>query len=165
MTPFFPLSNRTCALTPSGRTTWPALSSLHDVFLYVQYDVHYLLGLLSVPHMDHETGFVATFVLPDYQPRWLEFLSKPKRRSSFLHRLADDRDFDSRLRVPIPPAYQTPECVAAQFKKLHAPAACHLISEQTELDGRDMDLLAALEMVIGSGLGTVISCIPGKLAY
>jgi hypothetical protein len=28
-----------------------------------------------------------------------------------------------------------------------------------------MDLLAALELVIGSGLGTVISCIPGKLAY
>ena len=109
--------------------------------------------------------FVATFVLPDCQPRWLDFLSKPKRRSSFLHRLADDRDFDSRLRVPIPPSYQTPESVAAQLQKLHAPTACHLISEQTELDGRDMDLLAALELVIGSGLGTVISCIPGKLAY
>src|SRR2546425_967587 len=37
-----------CVLTPSGRTTWSALSSLHDVFLYVQYDVHYSLG--GYPH-------------------------------------------------------------------------------------------------------------------
>ena len=36
----FPISNRTCALTPSGRTTWPALSSLHDAFLYVQFDAY-----------------------------------------------------------------------------------------------------------------------------
>jgi hypothetical protein len=115
--------------------------------------------------MDHETQFVAAFILPDCQPRWLEFLSKPKRRSSFLHRLADDRDFDNRCRVPISPAQQTPELVAAQLRKLDAPKACHLISEQPERDGRDMELLAALELVIGSGLGTVISCIPGKLAY
>ena len=115
--------------------------------------------------MDHETRFIEAFVLPDCQRRWLEFLSKPKRRSSFLHRLADDRDFDSRFRVLISPDQQTPDCVAAQLQKLNAPASCHLISEQTELDGREMDLLAALQLVIGSGLGTVISCIPGKLAY
>jgi hypothetical protein len=115
--------------------------------------------------MDHEAGFVATFVLPECQARWLEFLSKPKRRNAFLHRLADDRDFESRFRVPISPAHQTPELVAAQLEKLHAPRVCHLISEQSEVDGRDMDLLEALELVIGCGLGTVISCLPGELAY
>jgi len=115
--------------------------------------------------MSHETEFVETFILSDCQSRWLEFLNKPKRRSSFLHRLADDRDLDSRFRVPISPAQQTPECVATQLHKLRAPASCHVISEMTDLDGRNMDLIAALQLVIGSGLGTVISCIPGKLAY
>ena len=115
--------------------------------------------------MDHETGFVRGFVLPACQKRWLEFLSKPKRRIAFLHRLADDKDFDSHFRLPIPPAQQTPEGIAALLHELHAPASCQLISEMSGIDREDMPLMAALQLVIGARLGTVISCIPGKLAY
>src|SRR5580693_9463471 len=108
--------------------------------------------------MNHETKFVETFVLADCQARWLEFLSKPKRRGSFLHRLADDRDLDGRFRVPVLPVQQSPEGIAFQLRKLHASTSCHVISEMADLDGRDMDLIAALQLVVGSGLGTIISC-------
>lgn len=43
-----------------------------------------------------------------------------------------------------------------------APETCHVIGER---DGEDMNLLTTLEQLVGYGTGTVLSCIPGKLAY
>jgi hypothetical protein len=42
---------------------------------------------------------------------------------------------------------------------------CWIISEWDKLDAREMDLETALRETIGYGMGTIISCIPGKLAY
>jgi hypothetical protein len=39
------------------------------------------------------------------------------------------------------------------------------MSESSEVDGRDLPLKTAIEEVLGYGLGSVISCIPGQLAY
>ncbi len=47
---------------------------------------------------------------------------------------------------------------------LGAPDTCHVISEG-RFDGQEMELLAALEETVGSGFGTVISCLPGRLGY
>jgi hypothetical protein len=44
-----------------------------------------------------------------------------------------------------------------------APESCHVIGG--EHDGVDMDLLTALKQIVGYGTGTVLSCVPGKLAY
>jgi hypothetical protein len=38
-------------------------------------------------------------------------------------------------------------------------------SENSELDGKEIDLQTALKETIGYQMGTFISCIPGKLAY
>jgi hypothetical protein len=43
------------------------------------------------------------------------------------------------------------------------PESCHVIGG--EHDGKDMELLTALEQIVGYGTGTVLSCIPGKLAH
>jgi hypothetical protein len=42
---------------------------------------------------------------------------------------------------------------------------CYVLSERREIDGRTMPLAAALAAVVGRGMGTVLSCIPGRLAY
>jgi hypothetical protein len=39
------------------------------------------------------------------------------------------------------------------------------MSEDAEIDGRELDLRAALEHVNGREIGTILSCVPGKLAY
>ncbi len=44
-----------------------------------------------------------------------------------------------------------------------APESCHFIGG--EHDGEDVELLSALKEVVGYGTGTVLSCVPGKLAY
>ena len=43
--------------------------------------------------------------------------------------------------------------------------ACWVISEDPEIDGWELDLREALEHVNGRQIGTILSCVPGKLAY
>jgi hypothetical protein len=45
-----------------------------------------------------------------------------------------------------------------------AGKTCWVMSENTDFDGREVDLESVLEKVIASQMGTVLSCIPGKLA-
>ena len=45
------------------------------------------------------------------------------------------------------------------------PEVCYAVSEDDELDGKEIDLTHALETVIDRGMGTLLSCIPVKLAY
>jgi hypothetical protein len=46
-----------------------------------------------------------------------------------------------------------------------APKTCYAISEDSALDGKEIPLKDALVSVVGRGMGTFLSCIPGKLAY
>jgi hypothetical protein len=43
--------------------------------------------------------------------------------------------------------------------------SCHVISTNRELDGRDVDLAVALAGIVGTGDGSLVSCIPGRLGY
>ena len=40
-----------------------------------------------------------------------------------------------------------------------------MISEQSSIDGHELALEEALSAVWGQGVGSVLSCVPGKLAY
>ena len=40
-----------------------------------------------------------------------------------------------------------------------------VISEASEINERELDLKLALEHVNGRQIGTILSCVPGKLAY
>lgn len=40
-----------------------------------------------------------------------------------------------------------------------------VISEMLAMDGKEMRLEAAMHEVWGQGIGSVLSCIPGKLAF
>jgi hypothetical protein len=115
--------------------------------------------------MSHEEAFIRAFVLPDRQQRWSELLLNERRRSSFTHRLADPIDIDTRWAVPIPPSEQTSDRIAVLLRSRGAPAQCHLISEYPTLDGTDVQLSDALDTIVGSGVGSVVSCLPGALAY
>ena len=64
-----------------------------------------------------------------------------------------------------PPSAQNPQAVAKLLRQKGAPDSCFVVSEDSRIDSKQMPLLAALEQVIGYGMGTLISCIPGKLAY
>lgn len=115
--------------------------------------------------MEHETAFIQSFVLPEKQARWLELLLNPKRRHVFLHRLADGWDFNSKFKIDLIPSQQKPGNVEHVLRQHGAPEKCYVISEDADIDGSVMLLRDAIAGVLGYGMGSIISCIPGRLAY
>jgi len=115
--------------------------------------------------MDHEAELINAFVVPSKRERLIEFLRSPKRRAKVLATLDHFRDLDPKFIVQLEPSEQHATAIAALLGKRGAPSQCHLISSNRELDGRDLPLKDALERVVGLGFGTLISSIPGRLAY
>jgi hypothetical protein len=114
--------------------------------------------------IDHEKG-LAVFVEPRSRNRFRESFGNPRRRDKLRRQLA--------LFAPIDPRF-TDEAgsnekhgwTLAALRDRGAPEQCFLLSEDSDLDGREMLLADALaEMDAGSELATFVSCIPGRLAY
>jgi hypothetical protein len=115
--------------------------------------------------MSDEAAFVRAFILPERQDRWLSGLGSKKHREKMLHRLADSRDLRPDRMTPLSRALSSSEAIWKHLAALGANGPCHVISEIAELDGQDLPAQQALEGCVGAGLGTVLSLIPGRLAY
>lgn len=109
---------------------------------------------------DEET-LIRAFIAAERRPRWLEFLRSEKKRARFLDRLNHCRDFDPRF-VEVQPSNAD---VAGILTARDAPTVCHVISAAEDIDGRTMQLSEAVVAAEQAGWGTLIGCIPGRLAY
>jgi hypothetical protein len=125
---------------------------------------------------DHEQGAIRAFVLRDKQVRFLDFLANPKNRKKFTESLAHFRWFDQRFATRIvwkvdpklklwEGHLQGIENIYRLLKSKGVGLTCWVISEDSEIDGREMNPRVALEHVSGREIGTILSCVPGKLAY
>lgn len=115
--------------------------------------------------MGHETAFIRAFVVPSKRERLDRFLRGPRRRGEALATLDHSRDLDERFRVEIAPSNQHADAIARLLTERGAPSVCHLISGDRALDGRDLSRAEAIRRIVGSGEGTFVSCIPGRLGY
>ncbi len=115
--------------------------------------------------MNHEEAAIKAFIIPNRQERYLNFLSSSKGRAKFISELAHFKALDPKYLLTIPSNQQNPSSLAKLLASMGAGPKCWIISEWDEVDGREMDLETALRKTIGYGMGTIISCIPGKLAY
>jgi hypothetical protein len=113
----------------------------------------------------HETAVVDAFVVSSKRDRVRELLAKPKRRRTILDSLNHQAPLDPRCMSKIPPREHFTIRIESLLRAKGAPEMCHVISADPTLDGKAMPLRAALDDVIGCGNGTIISCIPGRLAY
>ncbi|HEX7862034.1 MAG TPA: hypothetical protein VF773_17000 [Verrucomicrobiae bacterium] len=115
------------------------------------------------PAMNHETELISSFVVPEKRARYLELLAKPKRRREILDRL--NHCFD------IMPQFATTSNwrLASELERLlrakGAGDIAHVIADNSELDGLDLPLFEALDGVLSHQFGSVVSCIPGRLAF
>jgi hypothetical protein len=114
--------------------------------------------------MNHEEELVKAFILPERRERYLSLLTSRKGRKKFLERLSHNvsTELDSRFAHHID---GTAKAIEEKLKKKGATDTCYVLSEDSNLDGREMPLADALEETVGYGSGTFLSCIPGKLAY
>ena len=115
--------------------------------------------------MSEEEALIRAFVIKAKRDRLVELLSNPKRRRKATATLAHFHDLDPRFVVNLQSQEHNPESVARALRQRGAGDTCHVISDNSELDGKRMSLEHALEQVIGYGLGTLLSCVPGALAY
>jgi hypothetical protein len=127
---------------------------------------------------DHEAAVIRAFIQRDKQERFLGFLTNPKNRRKFTESLSHFRWFDRRFAAPLrwkvdqdPKLTQWGKHVSGieniyrLLKSKGAGLTCWAMSEDSEIDGRELDLREALEHVSGRQIGTILSCVPGKLAY
>src|SRR4051812_39740720 len=104
---------------------------------------------------------IEAFISSSRRVRWLEALASAKRRRRFLDRLNHCHDFDDRYASLLPSSTD----IVALLQLRGAPAFCHVISDFEEIDGRQMPLAEAVERAEWSQWGTLIICLPGRLAY
>src|SRR5215467_6087771 len=115
--------------------------------------------------MNHEETLVKAFILPARQERYLEFLRTPKRRTKFIEQLAHFKHLNPQFVVIIPSNQRNPASLLKLLTGMGASTSCWAISENSEMDGRELDLETALKETVGRQMGTFLSCVPGKLAY
>jgi hypothetical protein len=129
----------------------------------------------NVSASQHETATISAFVAKGRQERFLFLISDPKKRKKFTAELGHFRWFDRRFATPV--AWKPDPTLslwgrhvdaiaklAQMLRSKGAGPACHVISVNSAVDGKEVELEEALEHASGS-MGCILSCVPGKLAY
>jgi hypothetical protein len=115
--------------------------------------------------MNHEESVVRAFIVPTKRERYLGFLATPKGRAKIISQLAHFKDLNPKYMFAIPPNQTNRVSLLKLLIAKGAGKRCWVISETAELDGKETDLDTALKETVGLEMGTIISCVPGKLAY
>jgi len=113
----------------------------------------------------YEQALIAAFVKRSKRDRYREILSSPRLRHKFTSQLAHFKDFDPSYRVPISSNKLFVDIILRELQFRHSPSIVVAISEDPALDQKELPLIEALNQIFGSGIGTVLSCIPGRLAF
>ena len=121
--------------------------------------------VLTSAVVSHEEAVVKAFILPVRQERYLEFVRSPKKRPKFIEQLAHFKHLNPKFVVGIPSDQRNSSALLKLLMGKGASDKCWVISENSELDGKEIDLQAALKETVGRQMGTFIPCIPGQLAY
>ncbi len=108
-----------------------------------------------------EERTIRAFFIPEKRNRAVQLLGNPKRRKKLLESLNHCSDFDQRFTTSIRNSKNPVDILS----KLGAPADCYLISSEPKLDGTVLSLSDAIFKIESACWGTLVSCIPGRLAY
>ena len=110
--------------------------------------------------IDHEEQTIKAFMLKERRDRYLSFLGNNKRRKEVLDQLNHCKDFDERFMQWLPSNAD----IVNILLKSGSPSEVYVISD-SKIDGKIMPLSDAIHETSMTGSGTIVSCIPGKLAY
>ena len=125
---------------------------------------------------EYEEATIRAFVIREKQERFIYLLANPKRRQKFIKELGHFRWFDPRFAVAVPwkvdPTLslwgrhmQGIDNIRHLLESKGAGEFCWVISQNKKADGRKLELKSVLDDLGGSRAGTILICIPGKLAY
>ena len=114
----------------------------------------------------HEEEFIRSFIQKERRERCSYLLSQPARRREFTSKLAHFNWLDDRFSTSVPGSMAHTAAELVSLLKQHgAGPTVWVISEDRSLDGRSLPLSEAMESIWGRCMGSVLSCVPGKLAF
>jgi hypothetical protein len=113
----------------------------------------------------NEDALIGAFVKRNKRDRYREIVSNPRHRHKFTKLLAHFTDFDPKYRLPIASDKLFVDNVARELQKRHCPNIVYAISEDPRIDQTELPLIQALQQIVGRGMGTVLCCIPRRLAF
>ena len=103
---------------------------------------------------------ISAFIAPEKRNRYKEKLSS-QTRSRFLDRLNHSLDLDERFITWLKSNSDIYQILVSKG----APSTCYLMSAAPEIDQKELPLKEAIEKIDFYSWGTLLSAIPGKLAY
>ncbi|ANU28309.1 hypothetical protein [Planococcus versutus] len=114
-----------------------------------------------------EELIVKSFFEKQMQERVLYELFTPKKRNHSLNRLCHQytKMLKEKYMFEIPPPNSSPKYIYELLKSNGAAKMCYSLSYNEKIDGKELPLQEALEHAVGFGFPSIISCIPGELAY
>jgi hypothetical protein len=118
-----------------------------------------------VPLPIAEEQLIKAFFLKDRRERYLLGLANPRRRREFTNEFCHFKHLDRRYEVPILPLQRNAAGIYKLLKRFGSPDECWVVSDESGLDARTMNLKEVLEEIIGRTFATFLCCIDGKLAY
>jgi hypothetical protein len=115
--------------------------------------------------MEHEPAFVKAFIKREKWARYLQLLANRRRREEILVRLNHKLDYLPAFAMEVPEDQDYPEALERLLQSRGAPAMCHVLVYGLRIDGREVPLREALDTICMHMYGSVLSCVPGHLAY
>lgn len=112
-----------------------------------------------------ETEIVAGFIERSKRERYAKFLRSATARPKFVRTLYHFGDFDPAVVVELPASLETRGGVLRELQRRGAGRTCYIISADPDLDRTTTELSIAVDKIFGLVEGTLLSCIPGRLAY
>jgi hypothetical protein len=113
---------------------------------------------------DLEIKIITTFVDKRKQDRYIGFVSNSKTRQKFIRDLAHFKLFKENLFDKI--NNNVEELIFSSLKKNKInDKHCYVISENSKIDSRNLDIRQALQQTIGYGMGTILVFGDGELIF
>ncbi|HEY1731218.1 MAG TPA: hypothetical protein VGG15_05700 [Terriglobales bacterium] len=115
----------------------------------------------------HEEATVNAFIVKERRERFLELLANPKHRHKITESLAHPNPawFDARCVKAIPSAQRGAASIAKLLRSKGAGTMCWVVSEDHRFDAHEVELDSVLTALVGHGMGAIVSCVAGKLAF
>jgi hypothetical protein len=110
---------------------------------------------------------IRAFIVRERRDRFLELLASSKHRKKITDSLAHPNPawFDSRYVRQIPSSQSSNVGIGNLLRAKGAGPTCWVICEDKHIDGREIELNEMLNHIVGREIGTILCCIPGKLAF